>query len=64
VDAPAEREPAVAARRRERVARLVGVGVALLAMILAWRSIGWPAPGVSIALGFGAYWLTRAAAHA
>ena len=27
---------------------------------LAWRLLGWPAPAVSVALGFGAYLMARA----
>ena len=30
-----------------------------VAMFLAWRAIGWPAPAISAALGFGAYRLAR-----
>jgi hypothetical protein len=44
---------------REIAARLLGTGVALVVMALAWRSIGWPAPGVAIALGLGAYLMAR-----
>lgn len=45
--------------RRETTARMVGTAVALLAMFAAYRVIGWPAPAVSVALGFAAYWLLR-----
>jgi hypothetical protein len=46
--------------RREIAARLAGAAVALCAMALAWRLLGWPAPAVSVALGFGAYLMARA----
>ena len=45
--------------RRERVARVAGVASALTAMTAAALSIGWPAPGVSVALGLAVYWVVR-----
>ncbi|NNL86990.1 MAG: hypothetical protein HKP27_15105 [Myxococcales bacterium] len=44
---------------REISAGLVGTGVAIAIMLWAWRSIGWPAPGVAIASGIGVYLLLR-----
>jgi F0F1-type ATP synthase assembly protein I len=46
-------------RRRERRARLLGVAVALAAMVAASLTIRWPAPGISVALGMAAYLLAR-----
>ena len=45
---------------RERTARVVGVGVACVAMFAAWRTLGWPAPAISAALGFLAYHVVAA----
>jgi hypothetical protein len=44
---------------RETTARWVGIGVAFVAMLLFWRSIRWPAPAISAAIGYGAYRLAR-----
>jgi EamA domain-containing membrane protein RarD len=44
---------------RERTARFLGVAVALAAMALATWAIRWPAPAVSIGLGFAVYLLAR-----
>ena len=41
------------------LARLIGVGVALGVMAVLFRTIGWPAPGIAAAIGFGAYLLAR-----
>ncbi len=45
--------------RRERRARVLGVAAALLSMAAASLAIGWPAPGVSVALGFAVYFIAR-----
>lgn len=44
---------------RERTARLLGIATGAAAMTLAWLAIGWPAPGVSAALGLVVYGLAR-----
>jgi len=44
---------------KESRARLLGVGVALLAMVVASLTIRWPAPGVSAGLGLAVYLLAR-----
>ncbi len=44
---------------RERRARILGVATALAAMAIATWWVRWPAPGVSVALGFGVYVLAR-----
>lgn len=44
---------------RERAARVLGVVVALLAMGAFWYVIRWPAPAVSIVLGYLGYRLVR-----
>ena len=44
---------------RERNARLLGVATAVAAMAAAGSTIGWPAPGISAALGFIVYRLAR-----
>ena len=44
---------------RERNARLLGIATAVAAMAAAGLMIGWPAPGISAALGFIVYWLAR-----
>jgi len=45
--------------RHERRARILGTAVALAAMFVATWVIEWPAPGVSLALGYVAYRFTR-----
>lgn len=45
--------------RRERRARLLGVVVALAVMLVAGLTLGWPAPGLAVALGLGVYLLAR-----
>jgi hypothetical protein len=47
-------------RGRKWRARALGLATALLAMAGAWSLIRWPAPGISLALGLGVYWLARA----
>jgi len=44
---------------RETAARLLGIAVALAVMTAAWQVIRWPAPAISVTLGFGAYLLAR-----
>ena len=44
---------------RAIAAGLVGASVALAIMAWAWRSIGWPAPGVAIASGIVVFFLLR-----
>jgi len=44
---------------KEARARLLGVGVALVAMVVASLTIRWPAPGVSVGLGLAVYLLVR-----
>jgi len=45
--------------RREWAARAAGGVAALGVMAAAVRAIGWPAPAVSVAIGFGVYVLVR-----
>lgn len=44
---------------RETAARVFGVAVALATMAAAWTAIRWPAPAISITLGYLAYRLAR-----
>lgn len=44
---------------REGRARAIGAAVALASMTLAWLAVQWPAPGISLAVGYGAYRLVR-----
>lgn len=45
------------------MARGLGVAAACASMVIAWLAIGWPAPGVSVALGLLVYGLARGAAR-
>lgn len=47
--------------RRERNARILGVATAIAAMTAAGLATGWPAPGISVALGVVVYGLARSA---
>ncbi len=55
-----DQEPLTAkTSRRVGRARLLGVAVALAVMAGASLAIRWPAPGIAVALGFGADLLAR-----
>ena len=49
----AERSP------RETASIVVGAATALAAMGCFWMAIGWPAPAISVAVGWIAYRLVR-----
>ena len=43
----------------EWTACVTGVVAAIAFAMVAWRLFRWPAPAISVGVGFGAYWLAR-----